>query len=277
MAFCNSGKQRLKIQITSFFYEGKAINIKSGLFTEEFVFRMHFCIQEVKKKRKRKGVFGHPGGAGVGRWAEQPPCRELEMPLSPQQALLEGGRCFQRAPARLSPASGTLCCMHYAKLYTGVAGAFLCELRALPSPSEALFDEHGWSSAAPSLFGRCGVTWGWGCLPGSLCEMQVVPVTWLLYISQGSRLLKCFLWLGTGCQFKQHLCKWEYGEVHMRWYRSLALHPTLPIASPLPLQTPPSSWVGQRGQLSSQPVRTSYLKQRLEWLISHNFCLLATI
>lgn len=193
------------------------------------------------------------------------------------QALLGGAKSFQRAPAWLSPARGTLRCVYYAKLYTGVAGVFLCELHALPSPSEVLFDEHRGNGAAPGLSGRCGATWGWGCLPWSLCEMQVMQVKCLLYTSWGSCLLNCFLWLGTGCQFKQHLRESVEKSI-LRWHQSLALRPTFPIASPLLLQTPlSSSWVGRRRQLSSEPVRTSYLKQRLECLISHNFCLFKRI
>lgn len=40
-----SGKWLLKIQFTSF-YEGKAINIESGLFTKGFAFRMRFCVKD---------------------------------------------------------------------------------------------------------------------------------------------------------------------------------------------------------------------------------------
>lgn len=138
----------------------------------------------------------------------------------------------------------------------------------------------GGSGAAPILLGRCGVTWGWRCLPGGLCEMPVARVTWPLYVSQGSCLLKCLLWLGMGSlwRFEQCSLTWEYREVRMWWYQCLTLHPTFPTASPFPLQTPlSSSWVGRRRQLSSEPVRTSYPKQRLEQLILHHFCLLVTI
>lgn len=135
------------------------------------------------------------------------PAKSWKIPFSPWRALLEGGRCFQMVCAGLLPSSGTLRCMHYPQLHTRIAGTFLCQLRALPLPSEVFFDEHRGVMWLPAF--SLGVGWlgAAAALPEGTCEMQVIRVMWLLCISQSSLLLKCFLWPGTGCQFKRGLKK----------------------------------------------------------------------
>lgn len=59
-AFCKQWEAVAKNTIYQFFYGGKAIHIISGLYTEEFTFRMNFFMKEVEKKIKRKGIFEPP-------------------------------------------------------------------------------------------------------------------------------------------------------------------------------------------------------------------------
>lgn len=58
-AFCKQWEAVAKNTIYQFFYGGKAIHIISGLYTEEFMFRMNLFMKEVEKK-KIKRTFEPP-------------------------------------------------------------------------------------------------------------------------------------------------------------------------------------------------------------------------
>lgn len=78
-------------------------------------------------------------------------------------------------------------CLSCAKLYRGVAGAFLCELPALPLPPDALFNGLGGSGAASSVFRRCGAAGAGAAAREPRGGGGVVrKVMCLLYISQAS-------------------------------------------------------------------------------------------